>query len=191
MATQTDSSVKCDFQVQTNFERENDLLPELIVKQEIAMPNIPNSGARIAKKKRRLSKMSKTTAAPTNLAPNDVLPICSHQHVTDPVNAATQIEPQRASANQGPSLNDCLTEGENVALNQLFEAESLHFKKKNDGRFICPFTDICNYTDKAHSRLIVHVRRHTGEKYCCFRQSFCCDIFVFIVVDHVKVFLHL
>ena len=172
MATQTDSSVKCDFQVQTNIERENDSLPELIVKQEIAMPNIPNSGARIAKKKRRLSKMSKSTAAPKNLAPNDVLPICSHQNVTDSaVIAANQIGQrasirlaQRASANQGPSLNDCLTEGENVALNQLFEAESLHFKKKNDGRFICPFTDICNYTDKAYSRLIVHVRRHTGEK---------------------------
>ena len=181
MATQTDSSVKRDFQVQTNIERENDPIPKLIVKQEIAMPNIPNSGARIAKKKRKLSKMPKSgappkstaikstapklTAATTNLASNDVLPICSHQNVTDlAVIPANQIEPQSESTNQGPSLNDCLTEGENFAVNHLFEAESLHFKKKRDGRFICPFTDICKYTDKAYSRLIVHVRRHTGEK---------------------------
>ena len=182
MATQTDSSAKCDFQVVS--------LPELIVKQEIAMPNIPNSVLPIAKKKRRLSKKTKSAAAPkktrsvggsNNLAVNDVLPICSHQYSplksipTDSKNtnqdvadstvmAANQIEPQRASTNQGPSLNDCVIEDEDVALNQLFEAESLYIKKKNDGRFICPFTDICNYTDKSQSRLIVHIRKHTGEK---------------------------
>ena len=209
MATQTDSSVKCDFQVQTNIEQENVSLPELIVKQEIALPNIPNSEVRIAKKKRRLSKKTRLAAAPKktrsvvapeNLARNDVLPICSHQYSplkpipTDSKNnsneqgndvraflddgkfkanqdeadltimTANQIEPQRTSTNQGPSLNDCVTEDENFALNQLFEAESLHFKKKNDGRFICPYTDICNYTDKQKQRLIVHVRKHTGEK---------------------------
>ena len=80
------------------------------------------------------------------------------------VNSANHIEPQRTSANQSPILNDCVTEGENVAVNQLFEAESLHFKKKNDGQFICPFTDICKYTSKDYWHMIRHVRTHTGEK---------------------------
>ena len=133
MATQTDSSAKCDFQVQTNIEPENVSLPDLIVNQEIVMPNIPNSMAGIAEKKRKLSKMSKSAAAPTNLAPNDV-PICPLQNLplkpipadsknndtASTVNAASHIEPQRASANQSPILNDCVTEGENVAVNQLF-----------------------------------------------------------------------
>ena len=182
MATQTDSSAKCDFQVQTNIEQENVSLPELIVKQEIAMPNIPNSEVRIAKKKRRLSKKTRSADAPKNLALNDVLPICFHQYSplepipTDSKNNFNDdgnrdvTDSTVNAANQSPILSDCVTEGENVAVNQLFEAESLHFKKKKDGRFICPFTDICNYTDKAYSRLIVHVRKHTGEK------PFKCDL---------------
>ena len=68
------------------------------------------------------------------------------------------------TANQSSCSKDGEIETETVAINQLFEAESLHFKRKSDGRFICPFTDICNYTDVHRSRLIVHVRRHTGEK---------------------------
>ena len=38
------------------------------------------------------------------------------------------------------------------------------FKRNSDGRFICPFTDICNYTDAQRTRLMIHVRTHTGEK---------------------------
>ena len=56
------------------------------------------------------------------------------------------------------------SETERIPENRLLEAENLNFKRNSDGRFICPFTDICNYTDKHSSRLIVHVRKHTGEK---------------------------
>ena len=102
-------------------------------------------------------------------------------------NSANQNEHQAVLANQSPSFKHtdssrkfkCQTtkkkkpnikpkaESETESTqteNQLFEAENLHFKRKSDGRFICPFTDICNYTDKHSSRLIVHVRKHTGEK---------------------------
>ena len=101
-------------------------------------------------------------------------------------NSANQNEHQVVLANQSPSFKHtdnsrklkCQTtkkkkpnikpkaesETESILQNQLFEAENLHFKRKSDGRFICPFTDICNYTDKHSSRLIVHVRKHTGEK---------------------------
>ena len=176
MATQTDSSAKCDFQVQTNIERENVSLPELIVKQEIVMPNIPNSVAGIAKKKRKLSKMSKSAAAPTKIAPNDVLPICPPQNlplIPIPIDSDNNSNDDGnrdvtdltvSAANQSPIPNDRVTEGENVAVNKLFEAKSLHFKKKNDGSFICPFTDICNYATTGYSLMVAHVRRHTGEK---------------------------
>ena len=101
-------------------------------------------------------------------------------------NSANQNEQQVVLANQSPSFKHtdnsrklkCQTtkkkkpnikpkaesETESILQNHLFEAENLHFKRKSDGRFICPFTDICNYTDKHSSRLIVHVRKHTGEK---------------------------
>ena len=101
-------------------------------------------------------------------------------------NSANQNEHQVVLANQSPSFKHidnsrklkCQTtkkkkhkikpkaesETKSILQNQLFGAENLHFKRKSDGRFICPFTDICNYTDKHSSRLIVHVRKHTGEK---------------------------
>ena len=70
IATQTDISPRC------NIERESDSISERTVKQEIAMPNIPNSVAQIPVKKRKLSKQPSAVAT-TNLAPNDALPLIS------------------------------------------------------------------------------------------------------------------
>ena len=100
--------------------------------------------------------------------------------------AANRNEPLVGSANQSPSLKHAQNieetsrmkrkknerknkshvnhEAGSAGQNNLEDTQSLHFKRKSDGRFICPYTDICNYTDVWRSRLIIHVRRHTGEK---------------------------
>ena len=118
---------------------------------------------------------------------DDVKDFLDSQDVTGPMlDSANQNESQVVSTNQSPIFKHAEnseklkcqktkkkkskinlkaeSESESILQNQLFEAENLHFKRKSDGRFICPFTDICNYTDQHSSRLIVHVRKHTGEK---------------------------
>ena len=55
ITTQTDSSPKCDFQVQANIPPINVSKAVQTIKEEIAMPNIPSSIAQTAAKKRKLS----------------------------------------------------------------------------------------------------------------------------------------
>ena len=62
IATQTDSSSKCDFQSQVNISREGNSVAVQTIKEEVAMPNIPNSAAPIPPKKRKLSSTSSATS---------------------------------------------------------------------------------------------------------------------------------
>ena len=55
IATQTENSPKCDFQSQANIQREGSSVAVQTIKEEVAMPNIPNSAAPIQAKKRKLS----------------------------------------------------------------------------------------------------------------------------------------
>ena len=62
IATQTDISPKCDFQVQANIQPDNDSKAVQTIKQEITMPNIPNSAAQTPAKKRKLSTNDASSA---------------------------------------------------------------------------------------------------------------------------------
>ena len=55
IATQTESTAKCDFQVQENIPLERNSIAVQTMKEEIRMPNIPNSVAQTPAKKRKLS----------------------------------------------------------------------------------------------------------------------------------------
>ena len=55
IATQTDIPVQCDFQVQADIPLESVSIAVQTIKEEIRMPNIPNSVAQTPAKKRKLS----------------------------------------------------------------------------------------------------------------------------------------
>ena len=42
--------------------------------------------------------------------------------------------------------------------------EMLEKVRTKDGKFKCPYQDICNYVSKYHANLKKHIRIHTGEK---------------------------
>jgi len=65
IATQTDISPKCDFQVQANIQPENDSKAVQTIKEEITMPNIPNSSAQTPTKKRKLSTNHASSSSST------------------------------------------------------------------------------------------------------------------------------
>ena len=62
IATQTDSSTKCDFQSQANIPRESASIETQTIKEEVAMQNIPNSAPQISAKKRKLSSTSSASS---------------------------------------------------------------------------------------------------------------------------------
>ena len=45
-----------------------------------------------------------------------------------------------------------------------FKKEMLKKVRTKDGKFKCPYQDICNYVSKYHANLKKHIRIHTGEK---------------------------
>ena len=66
IGTQTESPIKCDFQVQANFQLENDSVAVQTIIEEIAMPNLPSFMAQTHTKKRKLSPISASCTTPTS-----------------------------------------------------------------------------------------------------------------------------
>ena len=56
------------------------------------------------------------------------------------------------------------------------------FEKTKDGKFICPYKDICNYVTKYRGNLKIHMKFHTGEK------PYRCDLCGrdFVLAQHCK-----
>ena len=72
ISTQTDSSIKCDFQAQADIPRENESIAVQTIKEEIAMPNLPSSVAQTPAKKRKMSSVSTSGSTSTNNAVIDL-----------------------------------------------------------------------------------------------------------------------
>ena len=47
------------------------------------------------------------------------------------------------------------------------EPNEIQFEKTDDGKYKCPYTDICGHVSQRRDTLMDHVRIHTGERYCC------------------------
>ena len=93
VSTQTDISPKCDFQVQVNISPANDSKAVQTIKEEIAMPNIPGSTARIPAKKRKLSSIIRQQSEPTTTQ-MDTSPKCDFQVQANipPVNVSKAVQ---------------------------------------------------------------------------------------------------
>ena len=70
--TQTESSIKCYFQVQADIARESDSIAVQTIKEEIAMPNLPSSVAQTPAKKRKMSSISTSCSTSRNSASIDL-----------------------------------------------------------------------------------------------------------------------
>ena len=66
ITTQTDRAVSNEIELQVNIQREHEPIPPLrSIKEEIAMPNLPNSIGQTPAKKRKLSMVSRSCATST------------------------------------------------------------------------------------------------------------------------------
>ena len=72
VATQTCNLSKCDFQAQANIQRESVSIALQTIKEEIAMPNLPNSVGQTQSKKRKLSTNSSVCTTPINIDSNNI-----------------------------------------------------------------------------------------------------------------------
>ena len=98
IATQTENSPKCDFQSQANIQQQGSSVAVQTIKEEVVMPNIPNSAASVPAKKRKLSSTSsassrnleRPTQATRKSSRNQLADVGSGNHVKNVQDAADE-----------------------------------------------------------------------------------------------------